>query len=61
MAFSAWQGTSRPTEPERKLAARPVRLILPSVFGVDEEVVTDILFMLSSMIGGILALIALWQ
>lgn len=61
MAFSTWQGAARPTEPERELAARPVTLILPSVFGVDEEVVTDIPFMISSMIGGILALVALWQ
>ena len=34
---------------------------MPSVFGVDEEVVSDINYTHSSMIGGILALIALWQ
>lgn len=34
---------------------------MPSVFVEYEEAVTDILFTLSSTIGGILALIALWQ
>ena len=34
---------------------------MPSIFGVYEEVIWFILFMASSMIGGILALMALWQ
>lgn len=34
---------------------------MPPIFVEYEEMVSDILFMLSSMISGILALIALWQ
>ena len=34
---------------------------MPLVFGADEEVIWLILFMVSSKIGGILALVALWH